>query len=168
MAMAEGKYRIRLKEHVMSESKNGNPQIAIQFDVIGVYGPNGEYSQHAPFERTMFLTITDKTVDWIMETLRAIGFMGKSFTELDTQQPNHHSFAGVEVDAWCKHDEYDGKTREKWNISRGAGASLPKPSDRSSLRKLDALYGSYLQKPIAVPPPPLPTSIELENDNVPF
>jgi hypothetical protein len=61
-------------------------------------------------------------------------------------------FAGTEVELFCKHEDYEGETRERWSISTPREPRESKPVDPAALRKLDALFGKAL-KANAVPEP---------------
>lgn len=62
-----------------------------------------------------------------------------------------HDFVGTELAFFCKHDVYEGKTNEKWQVSRGSGASAGEAMDDKEMRQLDALFGKRLKetKPVA-------------------
>lgn len=144
----QGRYRVRVAAQSFSASKNNSPQFVLLVTPIGHYNqgrPGGGLEVCDNYERTIFLTITDKSIDFVIDKLAAIGFDGRSFTELNPETPNHVSLVGIEFDATCKHDEYQGVLREKWDVSTMA-VSPGEPLDGSALRKLDARYGSKLKR----------------------
>ena len=141
-----GLYRVRIDNQQLGESQNGNPQIVLTFTPLGQYDMKDNSLFTCPSEaRSAFMTITDNTIDFILETLRHLGFQGNSFAQLDPDTTGFHDFRGVECDAYCKHDEYEGKTKEKWNISRGKVTLNVKPLEKKDLRALDAKFGKKLK-----------------------
>lgn len=148
MQHAQGRYRVRVVSQSFSESKSGKPQFVLRVVPIGRYNferPGGALDTCHDEERGIYMTITDKSIDYVVDKLAALGFDGRSFSELDPETPNHVSFVGKEIDAVCKHEEYQGKVGEKWDVSLAStapGATL----DSAGVRKLDALYGSKLKR----------------------
>jgi hypothetical protein len=148
----EGKYKARITGQTIGENKKGNPEIQLYIQPIGYYTPQGLEAGSYQWERTVFLTLTDKTIGtekdpgWIMKLLWFLGFEGKSFAQLDQDHEQPHSFVGQEVDALCQHDNYQGKAIEKWSILTG-GAQRPavKALANKGLRALDAKFGKVLK-----------------------
>lgn len=160
----EGRFRVRIVDQQFGENKKGNPELQLIAQPIGYYNQGDEEFTPAYFQwpRTIFLTLTEGTLGtpdnpgWVMQTLKFLGFSGTSFSALDPNADNAHKFAGLEVDALCKHDEYDGKTREKWSILK-PGGSRPQIGkiEKKSVRQLDAKFGKVLkavatEAPVAV------------------
>ncbi len=142
-----GRYRGRIVAQALSETSTGNTQFVLTFDVLGLYDPTQpETLAMAPEgQRSVFRVITEKTIDYFMEDLKYLGFDKATFGALDPSSPNHHSFAGQEIDVICSHEEYEGKQREKWSLSRGGGGLNLKPVDNKAVRRLDSLFGAKLK-----------------------
>jgi hypothetical protein len=70
-------------------------------------------------ERTVWLSLSERAMEWTIKKLRAIGFNG------DVDNPQWTAPNPVFVK--CRHDEYDGEVREEWDLL------LPgsKPSDKT-------------------------------------
>jgi len=142
----EGRYRGRVASQALGESSKGNPQFVLSFDLLGRYDTAAAegLAECEAYERTMWLTITDKTVEFIADDLSALGFTGGSFGRLDPNHTNHQSFVGQEVDVFCEYDVWQDVRRERWRLSSGGGFVV-KPLDADKVRTLDALFGSALK-----------------------
>ena len=97
-------------------------------------------------ERSVFMSLTEKTVDFVKRNLRQLGFTGDSMSQLDPRHPQHQSFEGQELEFWCGHDEYNGQTKEKWSISSPRKGVEIQELDGKKARALDALFGSALKE----------------------
>lgn len=171
-----GRYRGKIFKTEIGQNKNGNTQVVVTFKLTGIYTPAGELAKmDFPYNRAVYLVLTDATVGtpdkpgWVMQSLRHLGFNGTSFAQLDPESPQYWNPVDNESDLICKHDEYEGKEREKWEVYRGQGntASAGKPVQSKDLRALDAKFGKLLQATAApnaqkqvageteaLPPPP--------------
>ncbi len=127
----------------LSQSKNGNPQIWLRILPKESLTPEDHDIELPSHERTVYWTITDKTIDFITDKLATLGFTGESFRQLDLNHNKPESFVGQLEDFYCKHETYNGEEREKWDLSRGDFEM--KPLDDSEARKLDALFGKNLK-----------------------
>jgi hypothetical protein len=148
----EGAYVGEIMKQGFGETSNGNPQFFITCQVIG-YPDKNNPDNLVPFpsnvksyERTIFRVINEKTIDFAIEDLQQLGFEGTSFRELDPSSPNHQSFVGNMVDLYCKHESYEGKVNERWQLSRPLGSLEVKPLESTKLRQLDTLFGAALRE----------------------
>lgn len=161
----EGRYRVRIESQAIAEGKKredgteGNPSLQIGIMPIGQYVDNEIEEVHSLYGRTVYLPLTDGTIGtldnpgWVLMTLRFLGWQGTSFSELDPNEQPCHSFVGLECDAICQHDEYQGKQREKWSIHRprGQGEAIGKTLDKKGLKSLDAKFGKVLKSTAKAP-----------------
>ena len=152
-----GLYLGSVTAQAMSETKNGNPQFVLTFNVIGKLDQSQPDSviRCNPGQRSVFMVFTEKTMDFALENLKAIGFNKSSFSFLDPNRQGYHDFIGQQIEFWCAHKEYEGNLNEKWSISNGGGGLNLKPVEPAAIRKLDALYGAKL-KAGAAPEPSKP------------
>jgi hypothetical protein len=123
--------------------KRGTPYFWLEvepFALIDKY--TGEKKEVGRQPRTIYVYITEKTIEFVAENLAAIGYNGSSFSDLDPVNEGHHSFVGQEIRAYCKHEEYDGDMREKWQISGGGGPSH-EPLGKSAQMAIDKLFGKH-------------------------
>lgn len=150
-----GRYWGRLKQQALGKTSNGNPQIILTFDIVGkinLSDPDGDLLSCPQYERTVFRVITQKTIDWVLQDLEALGFQGTSFGEIDPTQPRFQDLTGKELALYCDHETYEGKTREKWGIYSEGGGLQVKPLEAQDVRKLDAMFGKALKERIPAPP----------------
>lgn len=138
-----GRYRLKTLGAALGESKSGNPQIEINVEILGYHDPEGGFRECSG-DRTVYLSLTDATLGtpsdpgWVYQTLLDLGWDGRSFVELD-------SLAGHVRDGDCKHDEWDGKTVEKWGIYRRRIAQPQRPAQNQTVRQLNARFSGLLK-----------------------
>ena len=87
------------------------------------------------FTRYIRLSFSDRANKITFDQLTRLGFDGKSFRDLKDWDP-----AGVEFLAWCKHEEYNGRTSDKWSVSK---PPRPELAD-DDVEQLDNLFGAAL------------------------
>lgn len=142
----EGRYWVRITRQALGESNNGNAQAVISFNVMGkinLADPDGDLLHCPDGERSIYLVITEKTVDRVIEDLKKLGYTKSSFRFIDPNVEGHHDFTGFEFAAYCTIEEYKGKEREKWRVA-GDGLQV-KPIDAKEVRKLDNLFDKKLK-----------------------
>lgn len=137
----EGYYMGQITAQAMTKASTGNPQFVLKFRVIET--SKGEHVTRQ-YERTVYRTITDKTMQYFEKDLQTLGFNGSSLRELDPNNQNHQSFIGQTAEFSCKHEpDNNGDDREKWSIAwpqANEGTIEGEPLDAASFRKLDALF----------------------------
>jgi len=109
-----------------NKSETGTGYIFLVFDVEGQ-------------ERTVRLFTSTKAWPYTKEKIQRLGFDGENF-------PNELYQQGTRLQ--CSHEEYQGKTHEKWDLALGGGA---KPDDDADLtqqfkKKWQAEHGPPKQK----------------------
>ncbi len=170
-----GEYKCEVVDQGLSNSKTNNPQIWLRVRILeSIDRPDEKVDQ---YERTIYWTLTEKTIDFTVEKLELLGFAGQSFRDLDPNVQGHHSFIGQQIDCYCKHETYEGKEREKWDLSN-PGAKMPDPLSESDARRLDALFGRKLKDRFkksgaaAKKEKPVPLAAEVaavaSDDDIPF
>jgi len=149
----EGKYLCRVTRQALGETKNGNPQFVLSFDPMGMVdsrNPEGDLIACPNYERSVFRSITKKTVDWVLDEVKHLCELAgikeslSGFEYLDPNTSGFFDFTGVEFEATCSHETWEGKTREKWSIWTGGSMEVT-PLDNSKARKLNSLYGKELK-----------------------
>lgn len=126
-----------------TSSKSGTPQLSIDLDVYNEGKPTG-------FIRTTRMFLTDKTLGtdakpgFVKRTLAALDFNN------DMASPAFGKGVGIEVE--CRHEDYNGKTQEKWEIM-SPRESRPIPEDIK--RQLAQRLGP-VKKPTPVSTPATP------------
>jgi hypothetical protein len=173
-----GRYACKVTNQALGEARTGTPQFILQFTVLGKVDPS-DPSRYLPgtmqYERTHYRAITDKTIKYLLEDLKTLGFKGGSFKELDPGNANFHDFRGQDVDMWCAHENaQDGTPREKWGVARVSSGLEVKAVEPKKLRDLDNLFGKQLKTLAATPgtrSAPVnaaPPSAEISDDDIPF
>lgn len=126
----EGYYTGSISECVFAEGKSGNVEVVLKFDL----GDNAI--------RTVYLYTTDAAWPYTREKLERLGWNG------NTDTPEFS--AGTNIELRCRHDEYQGKTTEKWDIAPGMKAAAP--TDKR--KRLEALWRAGGGKVAATAKPP--------------
>lgn len=144
-----GQYRARVTRWALVKSKEKKtPQFALTFILLGRVSPHlaeGELEACPEVERTIFRPITEKTASWLLQDLKTLfEYPHERFTPLDPESADAFSFADKEIPVVLGFEEYEGKTREKWNFA--TGLQLGEPLTAGEARKLDTLFGAALPK----------------------
>lgn len=166
-----GIYRCHVTRQALSQSKNGNPQFVLSFMIkeqVSVKDPDITREVATQYERSIWMTITKKTADFVTDDLARLGFQGASFGGLDPDTPGFHDFTGFVLDAECYHDTWDGQVREKWRLPNTGGMEF-EPLEQSAVRKLDAMFGKALKSKCAAKPEPAAIeTVESTPEDLPF
>lgn len=132
-----GEYKCKVVGQGFKRSGTGNPMIVLtvvpkaRVDMQGV-----EHTIHEPVEKVINMAITPGTREFAMQRLRHAGFDGKSMAELQ--------LVGRYVDCFCTHEEYKGRTRDKWELS--IPIEKPRDLDAEAVSDLDSMFGDELTK----------------------
>lgn len=165
-----GRYRAEIINQALGEAGTGNPQIVWRIKVLET--DTGEQVP-AQYERTIYRTITEKSMPYILEDLQTLGYEHESFRMLDPAQPGFQDFRGQIITVFCQHElAQDGNgDREKWGIAN-ANAFEVKPIESAKLRQLDSMFGKHLKglgKGATAPrSSPVAAGVAVDNDDVPF
>lgn len=142
--------------------------------------PNG-----GEYERTAYHPLSDsegrpaERSDQTIAIFQMLGFGGddSDIAQLDPEHPNHFSFIGLEVDAYCQHKQRDdGIEVERWYINIPREGPIIEPLEKPMARKLNALFGKQLKTRGELQPATtaeiVPTTSESElpedGDDIPF
>lgn len=136
----KGRYLAEVIEQALGKAQTGTAQFVLKVRILECLTPRAETDQ---YERTLYLALTDKTMEYVVPKLQGIGYTRDSLKYLDPSEPNHHSFAGQQIEVFCNHENNrDGVPQEKWDIARQGSKPLEvTPVDKSALRSLDLLFG---------------------------
>lgn len=125
----EGIYRVKATSWGFTETSNGNPRFWMGFDVLGIADPNRlDAAPKACDAGTGSWSITmpsDQNVDWLVSTVRHLGYDGDNLLRLDPDEPGAFNFEGKEFYASCKHEEYKEQTRAKWSVFKPRNKTKP-------------------------------------------
>lgn len=162
-----GDYLCRVVDQRFGQTPNNSAYFQLEFEPMQALGANTFPEQ--VYNRHTNLFITEKSHQYTIEKLRALGFTGTKFAQLDLSHPQAHSFVGQEVKMTCSHDgQY-----ENWELARDKGSGTPKESDPSVAAKLDGMFGKSLM--VAIPAgdkkpkaAPKPAAVAPGGDEIPF
>jgi hypothetical protein len=128
---------------VKAKNEHKTPQLAITFLALGRINPQNPDADLLPcpeVERTVFRPITENTAGWLLRDLKELfEYPHESFVPLDPDGPEPFDFKDKEFPLVLTYEDYEGKTREKWNFA--GGLNVGDPMSQTEVRKLDALFG---------------------------
>lgn len=171
----EGNYLCEVTDQGLTKASTGTVQVVLRFKVLEGTRPQRDVKQ---YERTTYLAVTSKTMEYLVPKLQALGYTRDSLDFINLQNTMCHDMRGTQAEFFCKHeDDRANGLREKWDVSTSSG-SKPlelKPPDPKDMRQLNTLFGRQLKNSGAVvsKPAPKPTPIaagpqQVDDDDVPF
>ncbi len=142
----EGNYLCEIVEQGFTVAKTGTTQFYLKVKVL-----EDEYGEPVRqcYQRTIFRAITEKTAEYFIADLLQLGYTRDSFRFLDPNEPNHHSFVGERALFFCRHEQGQSGTQEKWGIARTGGGFTAKPPEDKAIRALDNLFGKQLRASVS-------------------
>jgi hypothetical protein len=158
-----GQYIGKVLRWAMVKAKNEKqtPQFAVTFVPLGRVNPqnlDGDLLPCPDLERTIFRSITGKTAQWLLRDVKELfEYPHGSFGPLDPESDGAFDFHDKEFPAVLTFEEYDGKTREKWNFA--TSLNVGEPLTASEIKKLDVLYGIASPKRDGRKPKPKPQPV---------
>ncbi len=117
---SEGNYKVKADAWGWSETTNGAPLFWMESKVIGEVDINHPDAALKPCEpgnaRWSIAPSTPKSEDWLVRTVRALGYDRDDLLGLDPDRPEAFNFEGREFTVQCRHKEYQGQVREEWTV----------------------------------------------------
>jgi hypothetical protein len=151
-----GPYKVKTTDQGYTKSSQGTPEFFLTFLVLAQVGAGGTAQECQQFERTYYQALTDNTIGFFIKKLKAIGVEIDRLERLDPQAEGAVNLIGREITAYCAHSEFEGKTRERWDLF----PSRPKKLSVEEVRKLGDIFDLGTKKPAAPTPPRRNTSGE--------
>ncbi len=149
-----GKYRGKVIDYgIMPGTDSKNPQVFIEFELLGRYGPTGELAPCLPGRRTYFKAVTPNTVNWLIEDLKTLGYDRDGLKFLDPSVIGAADLYGHEADLLCEHEVWQGNARERWSIFRDRHRER---ANADELAALDARYADEFHRAFGGTTPPSP------------
>ena len=156
---ASGRYWGKITHQALTESSNGNPQVVVTFEVLGLVDPDNPDGDLLPCgqrnERSIFRAITAKTAEWVADDLRKLGFTSNKPSDVDLDSATCCDLRGNEAAFWCDHEPHykTGEQQERWKVASDSPGLQVKPLEAKEVRKLDAMFGRFLKdKPVQTAP----------------
>ncbi len=140
----KGSYRARIIDVALDESKNGFPQVIVRGTLIcGLDAGRNEFDCEQ-YDRTVYLTVTDKTTEYILKKLRNAGWKSDRFEQIN-------ELVGLDAVFVCDHEKqtegkYAGQMGEKWDLELPRKASEPLENKPAVAKKMNALFGKMLKE----------------------
>lgn len=145
----QGFYQMEVTEQRLGKSSNGNPQWMVRGNIQQRIHDDGSTEPvERNYDRTIYRVITDKTIEYLLEDLSALGCPGiEKYEQLDQDHPQAWDIRGQWIEVVCTYNTYQGNQREQWNIKRDREATAleVKPLDAKELRDLNNLFGKALK-----------------------
>lgn len=138
---------------VLSKAGTGSLQMIVTFSITQ-RAENSEWVELGqPIERSMFLSLTDKAKQYTADKLAMLGFDGNCETP---------GFATGGHRLTCSHEKYQGKDRERWELTDYSGGE-PTQADADAIRQTNAWWKAVSARSPAGAPGKPPTG-----DDIPF
>jgi len=153
----------------LSKAKTGTAQFVLEVRILGFQSSSGVVELEKQYSRTIYMALTERTVEFVGHTLRALGFRGQSFGPLDPAHPEHQSFFGKNVELSCEHESYNGGApREKWRINDRKSLNIT-PLRAEEISSLDRQFASKLSHDNTAPASSgFAAQTEISDDDIPF
>ena len=125
-----------------SDNENKTPYFALKFCIVARVEHEQEHNVQSS-ERTVYLYLSQKALPMTTEVLDFLGYDKDSLKFLNPDYQGFFDFTGKRCDLWCKIEEYQGDTKEKWSVSTPRKPVTP--IDDKELRRLDSLFGKAIR-----------------------
>ena len=133
---------------VKAKNENKTAQFALSFLPLGrvdSQNPDADLLPCPEVERTVFRPITQNTAGWLLRDLKQFfEYPHESFVQLDPDGADAFDFRDKEFPTILSYDEFEGRTRERWNFANSL--NIGEPMSQAEVRKLDALFGAAKPK----------------------
>lgn len=137
--LAEGDYRGYILNHTVRRNPNTQtPEIEFHVDVFACIYRGMEEPIKPSVRRRIWLPITPAASEWVMRTLKQLGFEG-DLARLAHNHPQAFKFEGLEVTLRCSEQNYEGIRRERWSF---APQDIPAPADEGVMEELKLVFGA--------------------------
>ncbi|MEZ6073218.1 MAG: hypothetical protein R3C10_23850, partial [Pirellulales bacterium] len=153
--LPEGRYQATVCNQWFDETKTTGKQqfcleIEVQAELVG-----GELKPiENPKRRTIYRCLegndyegTSVLLDWFRSDLKYLGFddLSRRLSDLDLDSANgcHHSFVGQEITVTCRHDTYNDKLQERWDVYQPRQST---PVDKEKMEWLDTMFDELIEE----------------------
>jgi Fe-S-cluster formation regulator IscX/YfhJ len=162
-----GRYEGQITGQRFATAGTGSKQFVITFKVLSYIDPSNPdqlLAVPAQYERSIYRTLVDSTIEYFFEDMRSLGIDGlASFGDVDPLNPGFIDLKDKVCDFTCTHEQNQktGEMREKWYVARVNSGSAKPPIESlasNDVRNLDRLFGKHLKKPAGAAPRQAPTA----------
>jgi hypothetical protein len=132
--LEKGKYLGNLVGFQSTHSKSGAAQVVLVFNVFAIQQV-GDFNSIDAIERTVYISLHENSWTYSQKKLQGLQFNGDFGAGMGFGRTEN-------ITLECEHNEYDGKTREKWNLADWGTqerAELPKPPGKT-IQELNAKW----------------------------
>ena len=133
-----GTYSGTLTRASLGKASNDSLQAVLRYNITHVE-VDGAWQEIEPLERKVFLSFNGDAKPYSKKKLKLIGFEGKFEQDGDQQLM---VIPSNPTTITCKHDTWNGVTREKWDIPLSGGGGDGKPADDADLMTFQALWNN--------------------------
>ena len=152
----EGNYiGVILSQGFSRSPQKGTPEFFLRVRITHSVDYEGDMRQELPapeqVTRIIHNYLSGGAVDITIQSLRAVGFSGDSFRQLDPHNDGYTNLTGSEVSLYCKWENFADKTYDKFSIrTQSSGDGNYESLDSKAIAELDALFGRKLKGQPAV------------------
>ncbi len=154
MSLNPGSYLGKLVDAGLGEvGQNNTPAFILTFSLTHE-ARGGQWCDITPVSRDVQLFMTENAKGYAFADLRALGFNG----DMADPKFSDDMYTGLELE--CFHEQYQGKSQEKFKIAKLKRDRQRKPVNADTLRSLQAQFKQDSQntgRP-STPPPPAPAA----------
>jgi hypothetical protein len=135
---AEGRYQAQITDQGFERASTDTPFFYLQMLILGRIDADGVVQECPKYERTcrQYLKKGTPGVAILKADLKSLGVEVTDLVQLDLEAPDPIKLVGRVIDVVCEHEPHNGKTRERWSISRAR-----KKLDLSEIRRLNDQSG---------------------------
>ena len=142
----EGRYCGALDKAVLSKNGQGAFQVVLVFTVNGRQS-GGEWAEVAPFTRNIYLQMSGNAKPYTKKKLAHLGIGVDGPPETETVGDEElivlpDGIAGESIELDCKHDSYEGKTKEDWELANWGGGGTGEAASKEDAAKFKAAWGA--------------------------
>jgi len=114
-----GFYHARVRKWSVEAPPDKPPRLWMSFELLGYGGSEGEdYEQVEGGRASVYLSLSLNALSYTLDKLAALGYDRSSIRDANPESPEAFDFFGREGVLQLKHDEYQSKVREKWDVTR--------------------------------------------------
>ena len=136
---ATGKYRGKVTSQRFGETTKGTPFFKLTFEPVSC--TSDEYAfPDTVYPRDVTLFLSEKALPYSIEKLRALGWEGVKFAELEPSTEGFFDFRNAEIEVACSISDAG---YEDWDLITHRNGEV-KESDASIAATLDRTYGKEL------------------------